>query len=135
MAVESKASDVPTALAWGLIAKILVSVLAIVSNVIIVRSLGDHNYGIYSLFLNISRFLTIAIGLGLAQALLRYLPELRVNKNRVGTRQLLLRGMGLQVAAWVVVLVGVYYLRGWISSVFDTELDQVLRDINQTVSG
>lgn len=126
MAAEAKTSEVPTALAWGLIAKIMVSLLAIVSNVIIVRSLGDHNYGIYSLFLNISRFLTIAIGLGLAQALLRYLPELRVNKNRLGTRQLLVQATGLQMAAWVVVLLAVYFLRGRVSALFDTDLNEVL---------
>jgi O-antigen/teichoic acid export membrane protein len=126
LAEERKATEVPTALAWGLIAKILVSVLAIVSNVIIVRSLGEHNYGVYSLFLNIARFLTIAIGLGLAQALLRYLPEMRVNKNGRGTRALLLQATGMQVASWGVVLMAVYFFRGWISTVFDTDLNEVL---------
>ncbi len=118
--------EVPSALAWGLLSKILVSVLAIVSNVVIVRGLGDDAYGLYSIFLNIARFLVLAVGLGLAQSILQFLPEMRVREDRRGARVLLWQALLMQVAAWVVVLGGVMLLRGWISGLFDADLEEIL---------
>lgn len=118
--------EVPSALAWGLISKVLVSVLAIGSNVIIVRGLGDENYGIYSIFLNIARFLSLAIGLGQATAILQFLPEVRVKGDHLGARRLLARALWLQLIAWVVVLGAVYLARGWLCRVYETDLREIL---------
>ncbi len=118
--------EVPSALAWGLISKVLVSVLAIGSNVIIVRGLGDENYGIYSIFLNIARFLSLAIGLGQATAILQFLPEVRVKGDRLGARRLLVNALWLQLGAWLVVLGAVYLARGWLCRVYETDLRQIL---------
>ena len=118
--------EVPGALAWGLIAKTLVSVLAIASNVLIVRGLGEDAYGVYSIFLNIARFLALAIGLGLAQGLLQFLPELRVKNDARGTRQLLWRVLLLQFVGWLGVLAVVVLLRGWISTLYAIDLREIL---------
>ena len=118
--------EVPSALAWGLISKVLVSVLAIVSNVVIVRGLGDEGYGIYSIFLNVARFLSLAIGLGQATVILQFLPETRVKDDRAGARALLGRAVALQFVAWIVVLGIVYLARGWLSRIYETDLRDIL---------
>ncbi|MBD3236392.1 MAG: oligosaccharide flippase family protein [Candidatus Eisenbacteria bacterium] len=118
--------EVPSALAWSVVSKLLVSILALVSNVLIVRGLGDHDYGVYSLYLNIARFLAPLIGLGLAQAVLQFLPELRVRADARGTRQLLLRTVGLQLFTWLAVVGLVYLLRGQLSTLLKTDLRTIL---------
>ena len=118
--------EVPSALAWGLVSKVLVSVLAVVSNVVIVRGLGDESYGIYSIFLNVARFLSLAIGLGQATVILQFLPETRVKDDRAGARALLGRAVALQIVAWIVVLAIVYLARGWLSRIYETDLRGIL---------
>jgi len=118
--------EVPGAMAWSLVAKVLVSLLAIGSNVLIVRGLGEYAYGVYSIYLNIARFFSLGIGLGLAQAVLRFLPELRVRQDGRGTRQLLLRSLWLQLIGWAVVIVAAYLLRGWLSDLQHADLSTIL---------
>jgi O-antigen/teichoic acid export membrane protein len=118
--------EVPSALAWGLVSKVLVSILAIASNVLIVRGLGDVNYGIYSIFLNIVRFLSLAIGLGQATAILQFLPETRVRADRHGACRLLTNALWLQLGAWIVVLGVVYLTRNWICRIYETDLREIL---------
>lgn len=126
MSTNSTAREVPSALAWGLVSKVFVSALAFVSNILIVRGLGDELYGDYAIFLQIARFLALAIGFGLAQAILQFLPEMRVKENATGARQLLSRAILFQVAAWFVVLLAVYAARGWIDGFFDGDLRGIL---------
>jgi len=118
--------EVAGALAWSLVAKLLVSLLALVSNVLIVRGLGEDAYGVYSIFLNIAHFLALVIGLGLSQTVLQFLPEVRVRRDVLGARQLLWRGLGLQLLGWLLVLAAVYPLRGWLGGLFHADLRQVL---------
>jgi O-antigen/teichoic acid export membrane protein len=118
--------EVPGALAWSVISKILVSVLAIASNVLIVRGLGEHQYGVYSLYLNVVRLLAPLVGLGLAQAVLQFLPEMRVKQDAVGTRQLLLRTLVLQSGTWIAVLAAVFLLGGYLSDLLKADLRSIL---------
>lgn len=122
----SSSREVPTALAWSLISKVLVSILAIASNVLIVRGLGDHAYGVYSIFLNIARFLAIVLGLGLAQGVLQYLPEFRLRGDTRGARQLLARAFLWQLGGWVVVVLAAFLLRDWLSQILKADLRTLL---------
>lgn len=121
--------EVPSALAWGFLAKVLVAVLSLASNALIVRGLGEHAYGVYGVFLNIARFLSLAMAMGLAQSMLQFLPEMRVKDNSRGARQLLWRGLGYQLLAWVVVLVAVYLVRHPLVGLFHEEFRADLGDI------
>ncbi len=125
-AVDTTSREVPAALAWELISKILVSILGIVSNVMIVRGLGDHDYGLYSVFLNICRFFAIIIYIGPTQIILRFLPETKVKGNILGGRQLIWSSLIMQMIAWIVVCVGVYFMRDWIGSFFDDGVRDIL---------
>lgn len=113
--------EIPTALAWSLVAKVLVAALSLFSNALIVRGLGEHTYGVYGIFLNIARFLSLAMALGLAQGVLQFLPELRVRGDARGTRQLLARSLALQLLGYVAVLVAILPFRGQIASLFHPE--------------
>jgi len=122
----SASREVPTALAWSLVSKVLVSVLAIASNILIVRGLGDEAYGVYSIFLNIARFLAIVLGLGLAQGVLQYLPEFRLRGDARGARQLLGRAILWQLGGWAIVLVAAFLLRDWLSQIQKADLRTLL---------
>jgi O-antigen/teichoic acid export membrane protein len=122
----SASREVPTALAWSLVSKVLVSILAIASNVLIVRGLGDQAYGVYSIFLNIARFLAIVLGLGLAQGVLQYLPELRLRGDTRGARQLLGRALLWQLGGWGIVLLAAFLLRDWLSQIQKADLRTLL---------
>lgn len=113
--------EIPTALAWSLIAKVIVAALSLLSNAFIVRGLGEHAYGVYGVFLNIARFLSLAMALGLAQGILQFLPELRVRGNARGARQLLGRSLVLQLLGYVVVLAAIWPFRTQIAGLFHPE--------------
>jgi len=121
--------EVPSALAWGFLAKVLVAVLSLASNAFIVRGLGEHAYGVYGVFLNIARFLSLAMAMGIAQSMLQFLPEMRVKNNARGARQLLWRGLGYQLLAWVVVLAVVYLVRHPLVGLFHEAFRADLGDI------
>jgi O-antigen/teichoic acid export membrane protein len=112
------AHEVPTALAWSLVSKLLVAALSLVSNALIVRGLGEETYGVYGVFLNIARFLSLAMALGLAQGILQFLPELRVRGDGKGTRQLLGRSLVYQLLAYVAVLALILPFRQQIAALF-----------------
>jgi O-antigen/teichoic acid export membrane protein len=120
------ARGVPGALAWSFVSKVLVSLLAIASNVLIVRGLGDHAYGVYSIFLNIARFLAILLGLGLSQAVLQFLPELTLRGDGRGARRLLARALLWQLGGWVAVIGLAFLLRGWLGRIEKADLHTLL---------
>jgi O-antigen/teichoic acid export membrane protein len=118
--------EVTGAMAWSLAAKFLVSLLAIGSNILIIRGLGEYAYGVYSIYLNIARFFSLGIGLGLAQAILRFLPEMRVKQDARGARQVLASACLLQLGSWVLVLGLAYLLRGRLSDLQHADLRVIL---------
>jgi O-antigen/teichoic acid export membrane protein len=118
--------EVTGAMAWSLAAKFFVSVLAIASNVLIVRGLGDYGYGVYSIYLNIARFFSLGIGLGLAQAVLRFLPEMRVKQDARGARQVIGWAFLFQIGSWAAVLALAWLLRGRLSELQNADLRTIL---------
>ena len=120
------AREVTGAMAWSLVAKLIVSVLAIGSNVLIVRGLGEYGYGVYSIYLNIARFFSLGIGLGLAQAVLRFLPEMRVRGDARGARQVVVWAFLLQLGGWGIVLGLAWLLRGSLSDLQHVDLRSIL---------
>jgi len=118
--------EVTGAMAWSLTAKLLVSLLAIGSNVLIVRGLGEYSYGVYSIYLNVARFFSLGIGLGLAQGVLRFLPEMRVRGDARGARQVVCWAFVLQLGGWAVVLGLAWLLRGVLSDLQRADLRTIL---------
>ena len=113
----STASRVTTAMGWSVGAKLARTAIAVASSIVIVRGLGTHDYGVLSSVRTILTFLAFACGLGLGQALLRFMPELRVKRDAEGARGLLAFVLLGQLAAWAAFFV-VFLLWGESLGVF-----------------
>jgi O-antigen/teichoic acid export membrane protein len=87
---------------WMLLSKIVLFAVYFGISVIAVRTLGSAQYGVYSLCKNLSEYLVVVCGLGLNAALIRFLPELEISRNRAGMIRLLRRAFALQALAAVI---------------------------------
>ena len=96
----STAARVTTAMSWSVGAKLARTAIAVASSIVIVRGLGKHDYGVLSSVRTILTFLAFVCGLGLGQALLRFMPELRVRRDPERARGLLGFVLLVQLAAW-----------------------------------
>jgi len=111
---------------WSLVARVLVTILAFASNIMIVRGLGDYAYGVYSIYLNIAHFLALVIGLGTGQAVLRFLPELRVKHQARGSRALVWRALVFHLIGWVALVALMFPMRGLLSYLQHVDLRTIL---------
>lgn len=83
-------------LPWMVVTKVLLLVVYFYISIVTVRKLGSEQYGVFSLCRNIAEYLVVICGLGLNAALLRFIPELVLNRNKAGIRRLLVRSFLLQ---------------------------------------
>jgi O-antigen/teichoic acid export membrane protein len=108
-------------MAWSVVARVGRMVLGMASSVIVVRSLGAHDYGVLSLVRNLMWFaMILALG-GMGQTLLRFLPALRVENNAGGAATLVRRAAGVCLVLWVGLGSLVFAVRGVIERVFSYE--------------
>jgi O-antigen/teichoic acid export membrane protein len=106
-------------MSWSIISRILRQVFGIATSIIIVRSLGKMDYGVYALLLSVLTFgIAICRG-GLTQAMLRYVPELKVKGSGEGIRLLLATVIKFQLGLTVLTLVVGWLLRDQIAVLFD----------------
>ncbi len=115
------AQKIGSAMVWSVLARTGRFALGMVSSVIVVRSLGDHDYGVLSLIRTLLMFVVIVAGAGLGQAVLKFLPVLRVEKSSAEATRLVRRILVFHAISWVVLAVTVYLARGWIASMFQYE--------------
>lgn len=85
-------------------AKFLLFFVYAAISVLIVRMLGKQEYGVFALCKNLVEVLVIFCTLGLNTALVRFVPELVVNRNKAGLRNLLWKTLALQAGAVLVAL-------------------------------
>jgi len=85
------------AVPWILASKILLFFAYFGISVLIVRGLGKEQYGIFALCKNFADILMIICGLGMNAVILRYVPELIVNRNRAGLFRLLWKTAVIQL--------------------------------------
>lgn len=119
--MKSTTRQVGTAMTWSVLAKTGRFFLGLASSVIVVRSLGDHDYGVLSVIRTILMFVLIVAGAGMGQALLKFLPMLRVEKGAAGARRLVRTVILVNVSIWAVLVVAVYFLRTAAEGVFEFE--------------
>ncbi|MDH3199079.1 MAG: oligosaccharide flippase family protein [Candidatus Krumholzibacteria bacterium] len=113
--------QVGVAMAWSVLARAGRFALGIASSIIVVRSLGEHDYGVLSVVRTVLMFAVVVAGAGLGQAVLKFLPALRVDRAG-GEARALLRGVtGAHVAVWALVAATCYAGRGAFESVFAME--------------
>lgn len=108
-----------SAMLWSVLARGGRFVLGMASSVIVVRSLGDYDYGVLSLVRALLMFVVIVSGAGLGQAVLKFLPALRVEGASAEARRLVRGVLAFHVGAWLVLAAAVYVTRGWIAGLFE----------------
>ena len=113
--------QVGRAMLWSVIARVGRFVLGLASSIIIVRALGQHDYGVLSLLRVVLVFVGILAGVGMGQSLLKFVPVLKVESDGVGMATLVRRVVFVQLAAWATLLILSYLLSGWFESVFTFE--------------
>jgi len=116
----STVRQVSTAMGWSVGAKVLRLALGVATSIVVVRGLGKYDYGVLSIVRTILTFLAYACGLGLGQALLRFMPELRVKRDPKGMRGLFAFVLLVQVLAWAVFLCVFVAEAGNVAALFKT---------------
>ena len=99
------------AMSWNLLAKLARLLAGPVSFIIVVRMLGSHDWGVLSILKTISGFALIIVSLGLSQALLKYLPSIRVKGGMRRFFTEIRKAILLQVTAWFLLLVIAWLFR------------------------
>lgn len=111
------------AMTWNFLARAVRFMAGPVSYMIVVRSLGSYNWGILSVLKTIAGFALIFVMLGAGQALLKYLPTIRVKGGMHGFFRNIKRFFLLQTGAWVVVMIIVWSARRGISDFYGVTSD------------
>ena len=102
------------ALGWGVVARVARMVLGLGGSVLVVRGLGAHDYGVLAVLRTTLAFVSIVVGGGLTQGLLRYLPAWRMMAGRDRIRRALISFVALQAALWLLTILLFWGLRSWI---------------------
>ena len=113
-------------MSWTIVPRAIQVGVSLVTSVLIVRKLGQFDYGTLSVLRSLLVFAVVVLGLGLGQAINRFIPELRVTDRRHEGRGLLYRCLLLQTALWVVACLGLFLLRGVLRAHYSTYADLLL---------
>jgi O-antigen/teichoic acid export membrane protein len=97
------------AMYWSVMAKMTRFCAGIVANILIVRSLGATDWGIYSVIKPLFAFASTIIMLGAGNAILRFLPLVRVRGGIDSFMATLKRLLAVQIAVWIGLLSVVYF--------------------------
>ena len=97
------------AMYWSMIAKIARFSTGVAASVLIVRSLGPSDWGVYSVIRTILAFVSTIIMLGAGNALLKYLPYARVKGGIQDFIATMRRLILLQISVWFMLLLLAYF--------------------------
>lgn len=106
--MTTTSSKIGTAMAWTMLSRVGRMVLGIVTSAIVVRGLGEHDYGVLSVLRSVLMFVVLLAGVGTGQAVLKYLPVLRVAHDRRAARALVRGVFATHLVLWLA-LVGLAY--------------------------
>jgi O-antigen/teichoic acid export membrane protein len=122
----STGQKVTGAMSWILVPRAIQVAVSLVTSILIVRKLGRFDYGTLSVLRSLLCLAVVVLGLGLGQAINRFIPELRVTDRRHEGRGLLYRCLLLQSAFWVVACLVLFLLRGVLQTHYSTYGDLLL---------
>ena len=92
------------AMYWSVVAKVARFGAGIVANILIVRSLGLSDWGIYSVIKPLFTFVSTIVMLGAGNAILRFLPLIRVRGGMGGFMSTMRRLFLVQLSVWALLL-------------------------------
>ena len=108
-------------MAWAVASRAGRFVLGFASSVLVVRGLGDHDYGILSAVRSVLMFVVMLAGFGTGQMLLRFLPSMRVARSGEGARRLVRRVALIHVLAWLAMVAVAAAFRGSLERLLNTD--------------
>ncbi len=116
--------QVGKAMSWNLMAKLARFIAGPISFVIVVRMLGSYDWGVLSILKTLSGFALIIVVLGGPQALLKYLPSIRVKGGMQAFFLKIRKLVILQTVAWILLITAVFFTRDMISSFYHLRSDR-----------
>lgn len=122
----SAGQKVAGAISWTIVPRFVQLAASVFTSIITVRTLREFDYGTLSVLRTILILSVVVLGLGLGQALNRFIPELRVRDRRDEGRRLLYRSLFLQAAAWATACLALLALRGLLRDLYPTYADLLL---------
>lgn len=114
------------AVPWILASKAVLFFAYFGISVLIVRGLGQEEYGVFSILKAIADILVIICGLGMNASILRFVPELVVHTNRAGLFRLLWKTAVLQLVLSLVATAVLFPLTPFFSEWFHIDFGWLL---------
>ena len=108
--------------AWSIAAYAIQVVGALVLSVIVVRWLGQTDFGVLSEVRQLVQLATILGGLAVERSLLRFLPKLLASRNERGARTLFWQTLGLRILLWIPVMLLARVFGDQLEALFHVEL-------------
>jgi len=106
------------AMYWSVFAKVTRFSAGVVSNILIVRSLGTEDWGVYSVVKTLFTFASTIVMLGAGNAVLRFLPLIRVRGGIGSFLTTLRRLLYVQIAVWAGLITAAYLAGDRIQTLF-----------------
>ncbi len=120
-AIAETAQRAGHAVAWGAALKVLRFALMFVAHLLIRRVLGADAVGQYFLAMSAMEIASALASVGMGQAALRFLPELRLGRSRAALRRFLGWTLGFQVLGWLATLAVVAGTPDWLTTLARTD--------------
>ncbi|MBU8923160.1 MAG: polysaccharide biosynthesis C-terminal domain-containing protein [Bacteroidales bacterium] len=106
------------AMSWNIFARVARYLAGPVSYIIVVRLLGSYNWGMLSVLKTLSGFALIIVMIGGGNAVLKFLPGIRVSGGMDTFKSNLKKYFIIQMASWCVVMVMTWIFRDRISAIY-----------------
>ncbi|MEM6821021.1 MAG: oligosaccharide flippase family protein [Verrucomicrobiota bacterium] len=111
---------------WLLVSKFFLFFVYFGISIIIVRSLGSEQYGLYSICRSLADYGIVLVGLGLNATLMRFIPELCVKENRSGLLELIAKVAVAQCIACICLAVLLLSCKQQLNEWFRTDFGVLL---------
>jgi len=103
------------AMYWNLLGKFALMVLRFLESIVLVRLLGEDDFGAFSQAVNLNAIVVLVAALGLENALLRFLPAAVMAQGAAGERRLVVRALFLRAVVSAVVAALVWWQAPWLA--------------------
>ncbi|MDD7987221.1 oligosaccharide flippase family protein [Lentisphaera marina] len=111
---------------WMLSAKAVSFVVYFFVSIMIVKALSPEDYGVLALSKNFGQYLIIFCALGLNTCILRYLPEIELEKNYSSIKAFLCRSLFCQFTSWLICISFIYLIKAQVFQYLSTSSDYLL---------
>lgn len=118
--------DTMSNISWMFLNKILVTLIAFTITVVLVKTLGEEKYGVYSLLSSFYGFIIIVCSFGLNSSIIRYIPELLEKKNSSNIKFFLLKVISVQSCVGILIITTLYFSTRYWNDLFKLNLNLLI---------